>query len=467
MDFLPSVRSTIHQHSLLVNGDSVLVALSGGPDSVSLLHVLWKIRREFNLQLGAVYINHQIRKAAAKKEERFCQKLCDKLAIKLHIVREDIPYLASLEKKGIEETARNYRYRTFESLALHHGYTKIAVGHHRDDQVETILFRLFRGTGPSGILGIPACRGKIIRPLLGVSKADILAYLKKQRLTYCHDQSNDSVVFSRNYIRNKLLPEMRKRLNPQVDQAILNLAEISAPEEEHLQQVTLRAFRQSAKMTTGGKIELDLDIFDNYPLWLRRRLLRFCLQKSSGSVETANRETITRLERLTSTRTKGCSLPGKLEARVLGARLLITSRTPLRYAETFAPGEETHIDSLRMRIQSRVVGWRAKRTKWRRATSRVVMDWSKITEPLVARSIRPGDRFQPLGLSGRKKVSDYLTDRKVASVYRDEIPVLCDRDGIIWLVGYEIADRVKVVGTTRKVLKLEVTVDQDTAPKTV
>lgn len=467
MAFLRTVRATIDAHKMISKGESILVALSGGSDSVALLHVLWKMRRELKLQLGAVYINHQIRKAAAKKEELFCRKLCDNLKVRLHIVREDIPFLATVEKKGIEETGRNFRYRTFESLAVHHGYAKIALGHHRNDQVETILFRIIRGTGPSGLLGIPATRGKIIRPLVGVTKEDILSYLKKQPLSYCRDQSNESDAYSRNYIRNKLLPDIRKRLNPQVDQAILNLAEIGAPEEEHLQQVTLRAFRQCAKQTTGGKIELDLDLFDGYPLWLRRRLLRFCLQKSSGSQGAADRETISRLENLTSQRAAGCSLPGKLEARILAGKLLIMSRKPLHYLENLVLGEDAFLEPLQLRIRTRLAGWQRKSTKWRRRPTRVVLDASRIAGPLVVRSIRPGDRFQPLGMSGRKKVSDYLTDRKVASVYRDEIPVVCDRDGIIWLVGFEIADRVKVGGTTRKVLKFEITVNQDTTPKTV
>lgn len=445
----------------------MLVALSGGPDSVVLLHFLWSLRREMKLSLGALYINHRIRPAAAIKEEKFCQKLCDKLGVRLHIVREDIPFLATVMKKGLEEAGREYRYRTFESMAQHHGYSKIALGHHKDDQVETVLFRIVRGTGPSGLLGIPAQRGKIIRPLLGVTKAEILVYLKRHRLSYCHDRSNDSLEFSRNYIRNKLLPELRKRLNAQVDQAIINLAEISELEEEHLQQVTDRAFRQCAKLTTGGKIELDLELIDGYPLWLRRRVLRFCLQKGSGSLEGVSRETVGRLEKLVADRGKGCSLPGKLEASILGGSLLIHRRQALRYSEPVWPGEDAVIEPLRMRVRSRVSAYRATGAKWRRQTGKVVLDWSKIREPLVIRSIRPGDRFQPLGMTGRKKVGDYLTDRKVASIFRDEIPVLCDNEGIVWLVGFEIADRVKVAGTTRKVLKLEIAVDKDLAPKAV
>jgi tRNA(Ile)-lysidine synthase len=462
-------RETVNNscRELLAAGDSVLVALSGGPDSVALLHLLWSLRRELKLTLGAVYINHQIREQAAKKEEAFCRKLCDKLGVRLHIVRENIPYLATVVKKGIEETARDYRYRTFESLVAHHGYDHVALGHHRDDQVETLLFRIIRGTGTSGLVGIPVRRGKIIRPFLGIGKADILAYLKRHKLTYCRDLSNESDEYSRNYIRNNLLPEIRKRLNPQVDQAILNLAEIARLEEEHLAQVAEQAFEQSVKMTTGGKIELDLERFDRYPRWLKRRLLRFCLQKSSGSSDGPSRETVGRLEALVADRGAGCSLPGKLEAQIVANKLILFSRQAIRFSEVLWPGEDTIVEPLQMRVQSRVVWYRGGRSKGRRQSRKVTLDWDKIRLPLLIRSIRPGDRFQPLGMTGRKKVGDFLTDRKVASVYRDEIPVVCDTEGIVWLVGFEIADRVKVVQATRKVLKLEIAVDQDAAPEAV
>jgi tRNA(Ile)-lysidine synthase len=451
---LDSSRSLIH------DGDSLLIALSGGPDSVALLHVLANLRKELKFSIGAVYINHLIRVEAAAAEEKFCQKLCDRLKVRLHIVRENILYLALVQKKGLEETGRDYRYKVFESMASHHGYTKIALGHHKDDQVETILFRIIRGTGPSGLQGMSPRRGRIIRPLLGVTKADILAYLKKHKLTYCKDSSNESSEFSRNFIRNKLLPEIRERLNPQVDQAILNLSEIIGLEEEHLAQVTERAFRESSKTTTGGKIQLDLNRLEGYPLWLRRRLLRFCLQKSSGSTEVAL-ATVDRLVQLSSERGKACSLPNRVQASIVEDDLILIGGTPIRFSERLVPGKSAIVEQLRMRLTSEIATYRTKKTKWRRQSTKVVMDMTRVAAPLVVRSIRAGDKFQPLGLRGSKKVSDYLTDRKVASLYRDEIPVVCDKEGIIWLVGFEIADRVKVVDTTRKVLRLEIAIDQD------
>ncbi len=176
---LTKVKKTIAEHDLIKQGDSILVAFSGGPDSVVLLSVLCKLRRSMKLQVHAVYINHSLRPRAAAKEEAFCRRLCKRLKVELTIKRADIPSVARRTKRGIEETARDVRYCIYNELADSMGCTKIALGHHADDNVETILFRILRGTGRAGLLGIPIKRGRIIRPLLHSTKKEILDHLKE------------------------------------------------------------------------------------------------------------------------------------------------------------------------------------------------------------------------------------------------------------------------------------------------
>ena len=178
VDMLDKVTETIAKHELLDRGDAVLVALSGGPDSVALLDVLCRLRDRLKLRIGAVYVNHQIRPRAAAREEQFCAELCERLELDFTVFRENVPQLAKKLKMGIEETARGVRYAVFEQLASGGRYHKVALAHHADDQAETILFRIIRGTGRSGLVGIPIKRGMIIRPMMDVSKSDILEYLK-------------------------------------------------------------------------------------------------------------------------------------------------------------------------------------------------------------------------------------------------------------------------------------------------
>ncbi len=453
MDWLKVFKNTVRENKLLESGDAVLIGLSGGPDSVALLHLLSRIQKEMKLSINAVYINHQIRKKAACIEEEFCQKLCDRYGIELDIVSEDIPALAQKRKKGLEETAREFRYEVFDLLAAEDGYDKIALGHHADDRVETVLFRILRGTGSAGVAGIPIMRDKCIRPLYDFTKKDILAYLKKNKLSFCLDESNIGTDFSRNYIRNELLPRIRKRINPRVDRALLNLSEITGEEERFLEQVVKKYVKKTVNITPGGKLVVALERFRSYDLWLKRRLLRYCLKLLSEKNLTPDKESV---DRLLGLGYRTLTLADGLQAITADDKLVICQRKKVVFEGVLAIDRPLKLKNLglnfklRQGIKSSVILNREKRSKV------VTLDSGKIFPPLIVRNIRPGDRFIPLGLSGTKKVGDYLTDKKIPVIYRDEIPVVCDKEGIIWLVGYEIADRVKVDHQTEKVLTIEV-----------
>lgn len=449
------VAKTIEQHRLLESGDSVLVALSGGPDSVALLRILDALRRRYSLKLHAVYINHNIRKRAAKKEEQFCRSLCKRLNVDLKIISENIPALARSLGKGVEQAARDFRYQTFEDLARHGSIDKIALGHHLDDRAETVLFRIIRGTGKTGLQGIPVRRGKIIRPLFDLTKEEIHDYLTKHRLSFCLDQSNMSVDYDRNYIRNRLLVDIRRNLNPAVHRALINLSDTAREDETFLSGIVERRFRQSGRRTVGGKIELDLNRFNRYDKWLRRRLLRHCLTGLSPSGMAPDLAVVDRLDEFCQSNGKSLSIPEKLQAVRADEKLVIHQRVSTNYSLPLSAGSVCRLTTLKLNIRMSVLDNRQVSHSRTRRSRSVLLDLDRVQQPIVVRNIRPGDRFRPLGLRGTKKVGDYLTDRKVHPVYRDEIPVVCDARGIIWLVGYEIADRVKIDGSSRKVLKIE------------
>lgn len=466
MTTVQKVKQTVTAHDLLDKGNSVLVALSGGPDSVALLHILNRMRKSQKsqksqksmwLQLGAVYVNHQIRKRASRREEQFCQRLCDILNVPLTIVRGDVPAVAKHDKLGLEEAAREFRYATFEHLASEDGYDRIAVGHHADDQVETILFRLFRGTGPTGLIGMPARRGKIIRPLFDLCRTEILEYLKKNKLDWCEDKSNQSLKFKRNYIRHRLLPAIRKNLNPKAENAILSLADTLEADNEILAEMVAKASRKCLGITPGGKFRLALDKYGDYAVAIRRRLLRRCLKATCRDSQMPDKEVVERLDRLALNRSGSISLPGRVQAVVANDHLLIFSRQKRSVRVPFEPGQRLKLEWPSISIAGRVVVKDREGVSglsMKRRSSRVLLDQDKLTPPLEVRTIRPGDRFGPLGLKGSKKVGNYLTDRKVHQAWRDEILILCDRQGPVWLIGYEIADRVKMDDQTRKVLSV-------------
>ncbi len=455
MSQLTVVKSTVEENGLLSKGDRVLVALSGGPDSVALLHMLTKLRREYELSLTAVYINHQIRKKAARGEEHFCAELCGRLKVDFLLESVDIPALARKNKKGIEETARDFRYETFDRLASIHSSDKIALGHHADDQAETILFRVLRGTGLTGLAGIPIKRGKIIRPLLNLRRSELLAYLAVHKLQFCKDVSNDNVEYTRNYIRNRLLPEIRKNLNPSADSALVNLAATAAIEDQYLSGIASRKFRRLVTRTAGGKLRLPLTELTKQPEWLGMRLLRHCVIAASVEGTPPDRAVVARLGKLVAKGGGSMSLPGRIQATVEQGQLLIFKNRTNRFEQELRVGGRTEVPMSGLIFSIKMLHYTDQAVKQRRSL-KVSIDSSTIYPPLAVRNIRSGDRFGPLGLRGTKKIGDYLTDHKVERYLRDEIPVVCDRKGIIWLVGYEIADRVKITVSTKEVLQIEV-----------
>ncbi len=448
------VFKTLNDNDLLKENDRVLVAFSGGPDSTALLYLLIKLKSKIAFDISAVHVNHNIRKEEALKDEKFCKKFCEKYKITLHIVSENIPLLAKKEKTGIEETARNFRLKSFEKLCNEYNYNKIAMGHHADDQVETVLFRLFRGSGRTGLKGMSIKRDKIIRPLLETKRTEILDYLKKHKIKYIEDSSNFENYYQRNFIRNELIPVIKKKINPSVDKSILNFSESISLEEDFLDSLTNKAVKKVVRVTPGRKFQLDLNLFNNYDLWLKRRLLRFCLFELSRSKTMPDKEIINRLVSLVEKNGKEISLPGKIQAKLDNSGLILFERFKNNYQVELPIGETVSLNLPNYKFYSCKTSLNSFKKLVKRNAFTIFLDYNLIKFPIYIRNINQGDRCRFLGMKGSKKISNYLIDKKIPKVYRDEIPLLFDQAGIIWLVGCEIADRVKVNKNTMRVLKI-------------
>ena len=449
------VIKTINDYSLLSTGDKVLAALSGGPDSVALLMILYKLKGELKISLESLHVNHMIRSDDSDKDENFCRVLCEKLDIPITVINEDIPALAEREKRGLEETARNFRYKVLNDFAENRGFNKIAVGHHADDQVETILFRIFRGTGRTGFVGMPIKRDKIIRPLLHVAKKDIIKFLNEKKIEFCQDFSNEDNNFTRNYIRNSLLKDIRENINSSVDSNLLNLADTIMEEDRFLESIVNEKVKESVSKSSGGKIELTLELFCGYDIWLRRRLLRYCLSAISADGLGPDKLVVDRLDFACRTFQKGISLPGNIQAACSGSKMIFYRPGNFIKSREFILGQQLEVSELNINVFGQELKFKPELLIKKRFSSVVVIDSDKVYLPFEIRGIKNGDRFQPLGMEGTKTAGSFLADRKIDPLYRNEVPVLVDKRGLIWLIGYEIADRVKVDSTTRKVLKLE------------
>ncbi len=452
---ISKVAETIADYSLVNQGDKVLVGFSGGPDSVALLHILSRLSRKLGIKLGAVYLNHLLRRRAAQKEARFCADFCGRLSVSFYYEEADINVLAEKEKAGIEEIARRHRYRVLTTLAQDKGYDKVAVGHHRDDRVETILFNLFRGSGRQGIIGMPPKRQNIIRPLFDINREEIMEYLQVNNLAYMIDRSNLSRKFTRNRIRHRLLPLIKKEIADRADENIIRFSDIMAGEEDFLYQKSHRLYQKVTSKTPGGKIRLDLTEFMGYDLWLKRRLAMQLLDEIGlWDAEYADVERI-------------LALAGRTGDSRLSVRKDLTAEKAGEYLYLYRPGSRIEtcqaavpgvfrLKHPRLWISFEYVDhYRVERVRESRGKVAYI-DADKPDGKLYVAGLKRGMRIHPYGRPGSKKAGDFLTDRKYPRPLRDELAVLYDGRGIVWLAGLEIDERVKVDKQTIKTVKLEV-----------
>jgi tRNA(Ile)-lysidine synthase len=447
--FQRQLKALLPQESL----DSVLVALSGGPDSVALLHLFHQIAEEWGFELSVAHVNYRLRGDESDEDERFCIHLCRELGLPLF--RKRVPR-DSMQSRNIQDRARQIRYDYFEKLAEQHGIEWIATGHNKDDNVETILFNLFRGAGSFGLSGISPRSGKLIRPLLGFSRKHVLSYLDDVELEYRSDSTNLEDKYARNRIRHRLIPEIEAQFSGSGEN-ITRAAEIIREQSDYLLGRAQHLLKRSSSTTPAGKIVLDLRGFANYHKSLQRIALAVAYERLTGSrrgLELAATERVLRLVRSDQRRTDFSS---NCFAEIAGDKLYIYRRGGSnRPTELAIPGS-ADLPRLGLRLKTDLM--HSAKISFRQLKSGgdiVYLDRTRLSDTLTVRTRRAGDRFQPLGMSESKKLSDFFIDRKVDRPLRDEIPLVLAGRRIVWVAGYEIAEFARVSRDTREVVKLEV-----------
>jgi len=452
----PKVKKIIERYNMFSPGDKVLVGVSGGPDSVCLLHILNRCRKEMALSLHIVHINHGIRKRESKREEKFVSHLAGRMGLPITVKSLDVPSYARRKKLTVEEAARDMRYSAFEQLAGKLNAKKIALGHTASDQVETVLMHLLRGSGPQGLSGIPPVRklgsSLIVRPLIEVNREEILNYLKKNKLTFCLDSSNRKTEYFRNKVRLKLLPLLRKNYNKNIDGALLRLSEILKEENACWERVVERVLGKVVSWE-AEKILIDFKKFLRYNVIVQRRVL---YRLFGGIVSLSQIEAIRSLAQKSS-QGKRIYLGKRFSVRKEG-NFLIFSSSPERRFKKFnyplrVPGKN-EIEGLNLTLNTRIVDFYPVSEK---ETNTAYFDVDKINfKKLLLRNRREGDRFRPFGLRGTKKLSDFFIDRKIPRRLRDRVPLLVEGEDILWVVGIRRADKARITEDTKKILEVRV-----------
>lgn len=467
--FLEKVKATIYKYRLLERGDRVLVAVSGGADSIALLYTLYSLADEWGLLLRIAYLNHLIRPDRSFADALFVQKIAHGLNLPYTIASIDCLAYQKEKRLSLQTAAREVRYRFFRQTAQNLKFNKIALGHTADDQAETILMRLLRGTGLKGLSGIPPIREEnfffYIRPLLETTRQEIEDFLTRQQINYITDPSNLQPVYFRNKLRLELLPEIKKGYNPNIVNTLTRLAEVFREEEgllEDLSQQLLPGLILEKDPTTN--IILDKQrLLELHPA-LQRRVLRQAikeLHRGQYGIPSLHTFGLVRMITRDNPESTFIHLPGGLMVESNKHRIIIRWKErpllfPLPEKELQVPGSN-HLPDYGLTFNTTIR--RREDIRLQEAKDNpfiALLDYHKLNFPLKIRTRNIGDRFWPLGMQGSKKLKEFFIDRRIPRDKRGRIPLVVSGEEIVWVVGHQISDKPKITPATTTVLEIRV-----------
>lgn len=438
---ITKVKQFIKQFHMIYPNDHIVVGLSGGADSVCLLYLLCQIKKEIPFTLSAIHIHHGLRKES-DREAAFVKELCDTWKVPCRIEKIDVYSYQKEHHTGIEESARILRYQIFEQEAV--SQKKIALAHHKNDQAETVLFQMFRGSGLRGLRGIQPVRDCYIRPLLCVTRSQIEEFLTKNEIFYVTDQSNFDTTYARNCIRYEILPIAEREICTGVTEHICASAESVNLALQYLDEEAERLFAEYIEPTQSG-CRVAIDWLKNQHSYMKQeltyRMYSFCCQKKKDITRQHIQAVLGLLEGQSG---KKISLLYQTKAYVDQHHLYLEKECDIPNPDIKEP-----IDPV---VEMRIFSYekdqnvpRGNYTKW--------FDYDKIRETATLRYRKSGDYFF-CTKTARKKLQDYMVDEKIPLAMRDRIPLIADGDHIMWIIGYRISEYYKVTDETRQILEI-------------
>ncbi len=472
--FMKKVEQTINSYGMVEKGMSVLVGVSGGPDSMALLHVMMNLAAHLSLKLGVAHLNHCLRHEASDKDEAFVVSEANKFGLPCYVERSDIARQQLKTGYSLEEAGRMARYRFFQSVCQNNGFDKIAVGHNKDDNAELILLYLLRGSGTVGMGGIPPKRDNIIRPLIRTSRVEIINYLNSQKTTYTTDASNYDERFLRNKIRHTLIPLLKKEFNPKISSSLNRLGEIMRSEDAWINHLIIPIFEKTVISSKAHRIILSVQQLAKIDIAPQRRVLRKAIQQVKGDLRRITYTQIHSISKLLENDSGDgrLDLPGRIRVIKKSGQLIISKeKKNLRIIEIEdikqkTPEFQRVISKSDINIKKPIYIKEIKTVVTFLKTDRdaihditgstnhaAFFDWDLLTFPIIVRNYRKGDRFTPLGMTGTQTLNKFFSNNKINPLKRSCIPVFLSGKQIIWIGGLRITDSIKVTTATKTVLK--------------
>lgn len=455
---LQKVLSTIDEYQMFQKGDKVIVGVSGGPDSMCLLHILYLLKEKMHIEIVVAHVNHCLRGNEADEDEIYVEEYCKKMNIEYYSKRIDINSIALEKNISCETAGREARYDFFYELKKKLSAQKIAVAHNANDQAETVLMRIMRGTGLAGVVGIKPIRDNlVVRPIIRLTRREIESYCKDNRISTRIDKTNLESIYSRNKIRLELIPYMEKNFNSDIVNTINRFANILFKDNEYIDLVASDKYREYCALECG-KIIMRKELFKEHEA-IVSRVIRIALKELKGNLynlETKHIYDIIHIQR--GDTGKRVTLPENLVAINNYGNINMYMYVPPVNKEkkefVLEIGEKYFIKEknlfLKIEIQTKGEEYNLKGNNFTK-----YFDYEKIKGQITFRYRRQGDKFQPIGMLGTKKLKDIFMDLKIPKEERDEIPLICFGDEIAWVWGYRISEKFKIDKDTNKILRIQ------------
>ena len=444
------ILKSIENHKLIDNGDTIIVGASGGPDSQFMIYMLNSLKSQIDFEIILAHLNHLHRKES-RNDEDLVRKTAEELNLKFFTRARSMDDYAKKLKVSSEDAGRRLRYEFFNDLAKEYKNPKIAVAHNKDDQAETVLMRIIRGTGLDGLKAMDYKSGNIIRPILDIKKSEIIAYLDFKKIPYAIDHTNFENDYTRNKIRLDIIPKLEE-INPRVVDQIYSLSELAKDDLEVLDGVIGDKFAELSDIKKD-KIIFDKAKFDKANPAILRRIIRKGIETLNGEIKDISRENIDEFLTIRDLGTGKKIIKDRLRLRKsYDSYILEIKKTKDKFEEEIYLEDVDLINFDGLYIKTSIINSK----KYEKSKNIGYFDYDKLTFPLKVRTRKNGDRFTPLGHRSEKKLKDFFMDQKVDREKRDEIPLIISNEKIIWLTGLRISDDFKVTESTKRILKIEV-----------
>jgi tRNA(Ile)-lysidine synthase len=448
---------SLHRYGLIDSGDSLICALSGGPDSVCMVHFLADLRIELRIEMVLAHVNYHTRGEESKLDEDLCKALAEKLNLPILVKSVGQTQLSRMLGGNFQSEARKLRYAFFEQLCLDRGANKIAVGHTADDVAETTLMHFIRGSGMSGLAGIYPQTGRTIRPLIDCSREEIIAYLDRCGIEYRTDRSNLEAGYFRNRVRNDLIPHLEKKYNSRIRQGLSRTARLARATDQFVTSHVDQLWDDAVRRSRMGKICVGISKYAAADDIIRYGLMRRAYKSVVSSDRPEKSLDYELVENADSLIGQHVGTRADLKNGLMVERgydeLIVFRNETISFSEDLQLPGSCRFDRFCLGIFGEVEDI-AEERPGSSVNLAIGIDYERTSTPYVVRTVENGDRVRLLNAPGSRKLSDIFIDRKIPRSLRAEIPVVTARGDIVWIVGIGIADDVKITSQTKKVLKL-------------